>query len=45
MEAGNDYDGPTLIHIIRIHYVEIHSTDYIEIVHVDDNVVQSPSHV
>ena len=42
---GNDYDGPTLLANVRIHYVEIHSTDYIEIVHVDDNVVQSPSRV
>ena len=40
---GNDYDGPTLLANVRIHYVEIHSTGYIEIVHVDDNVVQSPS--
>ena len=42
---GNDYDGPTLLANVRIHYVEIHSTGYIEIVHVDDNVVQSPSRV
>ena len=42
---GNDYDGPTLLANAHIHSVEINSTNYIEIVHVDDNVVQSPSRV